>query len=189
MQGTGVSPARIALGEAVDDRVAEAVFVVENVVRDADALGDGARIVDVLPRAAGALAMGRRAMVVELQRHADDVIALALEERRRHRRIHAARHRHDDAGVLRLAGKIETVQGHATTSGKEGLYLRRGASLCNAEASSRNPRQILPRGSFAGPTGRFPSVTDFTNILNIMTFSDARGLARRLLREVRKPLL
>ena len=44
-------------------------------MRNADALGDRAGVVDVLAGAAGALAMGRGAMVVELQRHADDVVA------------------------------------------------------------------------------------------------------------------
>ena len=78
-------------------------------MRNADALGDGARVVDVLARAAGALAMRRRAVVVELQRDADDVIALGLEQRRGHRGIDAAGHGDDDAGVLRPAVKIEAV--------------------------------------------------------------------------------
>ena len=65
---------------------------------------------DVLAGAAGALAVGRCAMVVELQRHADDVIALGLEQRRRHRRIDAAGHGDDDAGVLRSAFEVEAVE-------------------------------------------------------------------------------
>ena len=44
-------------------------------MRNADPLGDGAGVVDVAAGAAGALAMGRRAVIVELQRDADDVIA------------------------------------------------------------------------------------------------------------------
>ncbi len=47
--------------------------------------------------------MGRGAVVVELQRDADDVIALGLEQRGRHRQIDAAGHGDDDAGVLRAA--------------------------------------------------------------------------------------
>ena len=46
---------------------------------NAECLGDAARIVDVLAGAARALAVRRLAMVVKLQRHADDVIALGLE--------------------------------------------------------------------------------------------------------------
>ena len=37
--------------------------------------GDRAGVVDVLAGAAGALAVGRRAVIVELQRDADDVVA------------------------------------------------------------------------------------------------------------------
>ena len=58
---------RVALGKGVDHGLAEALFIVEHVMRNADALGDVARVVDVLAGAAGALAMGGRAMVVELQ--------------------------------------------------------------------------------------------------------------------------
>ena len=100
----------VAVGEAVDHRFLEAAFVVEHVMRNADALGDRARVVDVLAGAAGALAVGRGAMVVELQRHADDVVALGLEQRRGDRGIDAARHGDDDAGVLRPAFEIEAVE-------------------------------------------------------------------------------
>ena len=82
----------IALGEAVDHRLAEARLVVEHVMRDADRLGDAAGIVDVLAGAAGALAMGGGAVIVELQRDADDIVALALEQGRDDGRIDAARH-------------------------------------------------------------------------------------------------
>jgi hypothetical protein len=54
-------------------------------VRDADALGDGARIMNVAAGAAGALAVGRRAVVVELQGDADHVVAGLGEQRRRDR--------------------------------------------------------------------------------------------------------
>ena len=52
---------------------------------------------------------GGRAMIVKLERDADDVIALGLEQRGGHGRIHAAGHRDDNAGVLRAAIEIETV--------------------------------------------------------------------------------
>ena len=48
---------------------------------NAEPFGDLAGVVDVLAGAAGALAMRRRAMVVELQGDADDVVALAAEQR------------------------------------------------------------------------------------------------------------
>jgi hypothetical protein len=54
-------------------------------MRDADAGGNIARIVNILPRAAGALAvLGRRAVVVKLQRNADHVVTFGLEQRSRH---------------------------------------------------------------------------------------------------------
>src|SRR5262249_20078990 len=39
-----------------------------------------------------------------------NVVALGLEQRGRHRRVDAARHGDDDAGVLRRALEIETVK-------------------------------------------------------------------------------
>ena len=104
----------VALGEAVDHRLLEAALVVEHVMRNADALGDAARVVDVLARAAGALAVGRCAVIVKLQRHPDHVVALRLEQRGGHRRIDAAGHGDDDAGVLRPAVEIEAV-GHGAS--------------------------------------------------------------------------
>ena len=70
-QGIGVSPVEIALGEAVDHRLAEARLVIEHVMGNADGLRHPAGIVDVLAGAAGALAMGGGAVVVELERDAD----------------------------------------------------------------------------------------------------------------------
>jgi hypothetical protein len=78
-------------------------------MRDADALGDRARVVDVLSRTTGAFAMRRAAVVVKLQRHPDHVVAFGLEQGRRHRRIDTAGHGDDDAGVGRAAVKIEAV--------------------------------------------------------------------------------
>ncbi len=100
----------IAVGEAVDHRLAEARFVIEHVMRDAERLGDTARVVNVLAGAAGAAPMRRRAMVVELQRDADDVVALARQEAGDDRGIDAARHGDNDALILGKAGKIEAVR-------------------------------------------------------------------------------
>ena len=72
-------------------------------MRDADGARDHAGVMDVLAGAAGALAVGRRAMIVELKGDPDDVVALRLEQRRGHRGIDAARHGDDDPDVLRTA--------------------------------------------------------------------------------------
>ena len=79
-------------------------------MRNADPVRHRAGVVDILAGAAGALAVRRRAMVVELQGDADDVIALGLEQRGRYRRIDAAGHGDDDAGVLRSAFEVEAVE-------------------------------------------------------------------------------
>src|SRR3546814_10435865 len=56
------------------------------------------RSVDVLPGAAGPLLRQRHAMVVELQGDADNLVALAVQQRRGDRGVHPARHRHNHAG-------------------------------------------------------------------------------------------
>ncbi len=100
----------IAVGKIVDHRLAKAVLVIQHVMRDADPLGDVAGVVDVLPGAAGALAVSGRAMIVELQGDADDVVTFGLQQRSRHRRVDAAGHRDDDPGVLWTALEIQTVE-------------------------------------------------------------------------------
>ena len=75
----------VAIGKAVDDLLAKPAFVVQHVMRNAKARGDIAGIVDVLPGAARTLAMGGGAVIVKLQRNADDVVTLRLEQRGRGR--------------------------------------------------------------------------------------------------------
>ena len=104
----------IALREGVDDRLAEALLIVEHVMRNAQRFGNATGVVYVLSGAARTGAMGGRAVVVELQRHADDVIAFALQDAGDHRRVDAARHGDDDAGFFGAAGKIEAVHGAFT---------------------------------------------------------------------------
>ena len=65
----------VACREPVDDRFLEALLVVEYIVRNADARGHCAGIVDVAAGAARTLAVSRGAMVVKLERDADDIIA------------------------------------------------------------------------------------------------------------------
>ena len=97
----------IAVGEAIDHRLSEAGLVVEHVMRNADRLGHAARVVDVLAGAARALAVHRRAMVVELERDADDVVALPLQQGGDHGGIDAAGHGDDDTRLGRLGRQIE----------------------------------------------------------------------------------
>ena len=141
----------VALGEAVDHRFLEAAFVVEHVMRNADALGDAARIIDVLPGAAGALAVGGGAVVVELQRDADHVIALGLEQRGGHRGIDAAGHGDDDTGVLRAAIEIEAVW-HAAS------YYRWRCLARNSRREANDCR--APPAGAAGAPRRRPRPSD-----------------------------
>ncbi len=105
----------VALGERVDHRLAEPLLVVEHVMGNAERLADTAGILDVLAGTAGAGPVHGRAMIVELQRDAENVIALALQETGDDGRIHPARHRDDDARIFWLPVEIETV--HAVHPG------------------------------------------------------------------------
>ena len=100
----------VALGKAIDHRLLEAAFVVEDVVGDADGARHPSGVVNVLAGAAGALAMDGGAMIVELQGNADDVVAFVLQQRGGHRGIDASRHGDNHAGILRPALDIQTVQ-------------------------------------------------------------------------------
>src|SRR3954454_5148360 len=103
-------PQRVPVSEVVDPRLTTAVLVVKAVMGDSDPLGDVASIVDVLSGAAGALAVCGRAVIVKLQRDANDIVALGLQQRSRHRGVDAAGHRDDHSCVLRTALEIETVE-------------------------------------------------------------------------------
>ena len=116
--------------------------------------------------------MGRCAMVVELERDADDVIALGLEQRRGHRRIDAAGHGDDDAGVLRTPFDLQAVahSGRGLAAlladpGNEGLghYYRhplppRNARKPSQERTKPPPGRIFPAFAEAArpglPSGR-----------------------------------
>jgi hypothetical protein len=100
----------IGIGKGGDHRALEALFIVQHVMRNTQRRRHPARIMDVLPGAAGTLAMGRLAMIVKLEGNADDVIALAGEQAGNNRGVYAPRHRDDDARVLRALGDIKRVQ-------------------------------------------------------------------------------
>ena len=100
----------IAVGERAHHRLGEARLVVEHVMRDLQRVGHAARILDVLAGAAGALAADRLAMVVELERDADDVVAFGLQQRRDHRGVDAAGHGDDHARIGRAAVEMKAVK-------------------------------------------------------------------------------
>jgi len=56
----------VAFREAIDHRFLEAALIIEHVMRNADALGDHAGVVNITAGATGALAVDGGAVVVEL---------------------------------------------------------------------------------------------------------------------------
>ncbi len=104
--------ARVGIGERVHHLSAKAAFVVQHIVRDGEPLGDLAGIGNILAGAAGAGLPGGHTLVVELQGDAHDVVTLFLQERRRDRRIDAARHRDHHAGVAGRLVDTEGIFGH-----------------------------------------------------------------------------
>ena len=120
--GNGRFAGDVALGERVDDGLAEPLLVVEDIVRDAERLGDAPRVGDVLPGAARSGAMSRGAVIVELQRHADDVVAFALQHARHDRRIDAAGHGDDDPRLFWAGREIQAVHRRSFT-GRSGHFM------------------------------------------------------------------
>ena len=89
--------ARIGVGEIRDHGLAEAAFIIEHIMRNADGFGHALGVVDVLARAAGAFLLLHR-VGIKLQGHAHHVMAFALQKRGGERGIHAARHGGDRFG-------------------------------------------------------------------------------------------
>ena len=79
-------------------------------MRDLEQVRHAPRVLDVLAGATGALAPDRLAMIVELKRDADDVVAFGLEQGRNHRGVDAAGHGDDHARIGRTALKMQTVK-------------------------------------------------------------------------------
>src|SRR5690606_31342658 len=104
----------VALRERIDHGLTEARFIIQHVMSDAEGLGDPPCIVDVLAGAAGAGAVGGSAMIVKLERNANDLVPFSRENPRDNGRVYAARHRDDDARVLRTSWKVKAVHDHVS---------------------------------------------------------------------------
>ena len=87
----------VTVGEVGDHRIGEPLLGVDHVVRDAEMIRHPARVVDVLAGAARALAAGGGAVIVELQRDADDLVAGLVQQPGDGAAVHTARHRDQDA--------------------------------------------------------------------------------------------
>src|SRR5262249_11822539 len=91
------APGRVLADEVRDDLRIELPLEIQNVVRDADCRRNAPRVVQVVERAAAAERRLAVALVVQLHRQTDDVVALLGEQRRSHGRIDSTRHRDDNA--------------------------------------------------------------------------------------------
>ena len=102
--------ARIGIGEILDHVLAEAAFVIQHIMRNADGFGDAFGVVDILPGTAGAFFLLHRVRI-ELQGDADHVIALTLEQRGGDGGIHAARHGGDNTAFPVAGAAVAVMAG------------------------------------------------------------------------------
>src|SRR5215469_3998355 len=117
----------VIVDKIVDDCGAKAALVVEHVMGDAEMIGDLGGIVYVPPGTTSAGTSCGGAVVVELQRGADDLEALLDEQCRGYGRVDPTRHRYDDAMTGRITGKVEVRCAHEAAS----------RPICQKSASSR----------------------------------------------------
>ena len=101
---------QVAVGEFVDHRVLEDVFVIQNVMGETHFLGHPAGVVDVNASAAGALLGQRRAVIVKLQRDPHHVIAFLGQLRGDDGTVDAAGHGDDHPRFRRGFGKAKRIQ-------------------------------------------------------------------------------
>jgi hypothetical protein len=135
----------VAIGEFAHHRRGEARLIVEHIMRNLQPLGDAARILDVLSGATGSLAANRLAVVVELKRDTDDVVAVGLHQGGHDRRVDAAGHGDHDARIGRRARKMKTVK-HWGLQSDHGLPAR--------DWNKRATQYCLPGASIEGSAGQ-----------------------------------
>ena len=124
----------IFIREPIDHAFAEAAFVIEDVVGDAQPVRDSLGIVDILTRATGAGTPHSLAVIVELQRDANHFRAGARGKSGHDGRIHAAGHGDDDPSAGGASPKFE-IDGH-----DERLFTR--SSLLTARRSCRQTSEF-----------------------------------------------
>jgi hypothetical protein len=109
-QGAGHrrSPGGIFVGELVDHAGAEAAFIIEHIMGDAEPVAYGLGIIDVLAGATGASALDRLAMIVKLERNADHLGPGLRGQRGDHAAVDAAGHGDDDARGLRSIAEMKS---------------------------------------------------------------------------------
>ena len=108
----GSASGEILLHEGTHHFALKTVFVIDHVIRNADGLGDAARVINIVERAAASLdrlghavVAGQAALVPELHGQADDVVSLGAQHGRDGRGIDSARHGYGD-GLWNSASTI-----------------------------------------------------------------------------------
>ncbi len=129
----------IGARERLDHLLAKTLLVIEHIVRHAEPRGDVAGVVDVLAGAAGALAMRRRAVIVELHGQADDIIALARQHRGDDAGIDAARHRHDDARIRRRLWQAQGIDAGAAQRRRWDMRISQPDCTARRSGGRRSP--------------------------------------------------
>ena len=104
----GRASRKILLDERTHHVALEALLVIDHVIRDADGLGDAARVVHVVEGAAAslhrlrhALVPSQTALVPELHGQADDVVAFGAQHGRNGRGVNSSRHGDGDGSEYR----------------------------------------------------------------------------------------
>ena len=97
--GIGRAPLQICLCEGVDDRRPKVVFEIQDVIGNAQPVGDPAGVLDRVQRTAAVVlveVLERHLLGPELEGDAEDVMALLTHQGRGDRRVDAAAHRDGD---------------------------------------------------------------------------------------------
>ena len=159
--GVGRVAAAVSLDEEVDDFAAEDLARVQHVEGNVEAVGDAARIRHLARRAAAVVnATVHGGLGPEAHHHADNFVALALQEGRGHGTVHTAAEGDNDAGGLRRAHR--------------GTRSRR--SLVTASASTDTARSISASVVARPTVRRKPPVA--AGALYPMASSTAEGSGR-----------
>ena len=142
---------QIFVGEAIDHRFAEARFMVEHIMRDAQPIAHRARIANVAAGAARPCTTDRFAVIVELQRDADRLCSGARGECGHHRRIDPARHRHDDPLAREIRSQLKVHIIHRRADRRSRQRMQNGGDAKNCASFTR------PLGPWRYTVGSHPN--------------------------------
>ena len=163
----------VFVGELFDHVFAESAFMVEDIMGDTQPVGHGARIANVIARAACALAPGCRAIIVKLERDADHLGPAGMGKRGDNRGIHPAAHCHDDPAVGCGARQVE--QGGGIGTGKRSCLKKSGHGHGSVQpysgagrVSPEPSRDALVGGRLTNPFAVFLS-TSKSRLYHILT--------------------